>query len=839
MPHIACFVAHNLPGGTPTPSPWRFDPTSALIGAAVALLLAWLTFHFRDVLRVGWQTVTAPLAQALHRFQASAEDRYRERVAEWARSLAVLRHVAPLDTVFVEPELCPPRPLPQSISEIESSPAGTLTLPLRRTLGQHTQLVILGPPGAGRTALMAHVALTCAARARDGMEPLGLAQEHLPLYIQMPTVDWPEMNSEDEPADRQVSEGIEQIAGAAVATIGGGGGMMKPVRQYLEVGRAIVLADGWDALDPQQRQRATACLSTLTRDLPGNIWLVSTGVRGYAPWTEAGFVPLTLVPWKAAQVDAFVRQWIAAYTPDGESPPFPPHEMTTQLRRAIQEDASPLELALRAFVCLSDGHAPGRRAALFDRALDLLLWHDDEPWFPAACRAALGQVALSLQQEGRGAANRKDIETAIEAALPPVEERPARAAADVLHTLTGERGLLRPAGSTPYKGKRSGSNPYKGKRSGSNCYTFAHPLWQAYLAARQLIATNPAALIERLDDERWSEVLRFYAEIGDMGPLVAAWLSGPDDIFHTRLHTLSAWIGVAPQDATWRDGAMAVLARAFLQPGQPAQTRQALAKALAATGMQGTIYFFKQALKHPNAEVRVAAALGLIGTASDADMALLEAMLQDRSSTVREAAVRQLSRLETDAARRLLARVLLEGNDELRPAAAEALATWGEEGLGLLREAALAEDVVARRAAIFGLARLEARDLLEEVVREDEQWIVRSAAMGALDEMDEQEKIAGVAPLPQADQLPWLISWAAARGQAVGLGEAARPVLRRALSEGGVPIRLATAQALAQIGSPDDVEPLQSALSDPDPAVIGAAWEALDQINRRYDLLIT
>ncbi len=838
MAHVARHIAHNLPGTRmphglePTrfiARQWQFDPASAFIGAAVALLLAWLAFHFRDILRVGWEAVTAPLARVFHRFQASAEDRYRERVAKWARSLAVLKHVAPLDTVFVEPELCPPRPLPQSISEIETSPMGKLALPLSRTLGQHTQLLILGPPGAGRTALMAHLALTCAARAHDGVETLGLAQDHLPLCVHMPAIEWPETDGEGEQSDGQVSEEIERLVGGAVATIAGGGGMTKPVRQHLEAGQAIVLADGWDELNPQQRQRATACLSALARALPGNIWLVSTGVRGYAPWTEAGFVPLALAPWKAAQVDAFVRQWIAAYTPDGESPPFPPHEVMAQLRRAILEGASPLELALRAFVYLSDGHAPDRRVVLFDRTLDLLLRHDDEPWFPATCRAALGQVALSLQQEGRGSATRKEIEAAIEAALPPVEERPVRAAADVLHTITGERGLLRSTGTIL-------SN---GKRNGSSSYAFVHPLWQAYLAARQLIATNPAALIERLEDERWSETLRFYAEIGDMGPLVAAWLNGPDDIFHRRLHTLSSWIGMAPQDAAWRDGAMAVLARAFLQAGHAARIRQALAETLAATNMQGVVYFFKQALKHPDVEVRVAAALGLIRTAGDGDLALLEAMLQNSSSTVREAAVRRLAHLESDAAKRLLARLLLEGDDALRPAAAEALATWGEEGLSLLREATQAEDVVARRAAVFGLVQLEARDALEEVAREDEQWIVRSAATAALDEMDEQEKTAGVAPLPRADQLPWLISWAAARGQAVGLGEAARHVLRRALGEGDVPIRLAAAQALAQIGRLDDVELLQTALLDPDPEVVGAALEALDRISRRYDLLIT
>jgi len=107
---------HYWPGLAPAPPPWRFDIVSALIGAATALLLAGLAYRFRDALRLGWETVVSPLAQLYHRLQASAEDRYRELVATWARSLIVPAHVASLDALFVEPQLFSPSPLPQSIS---------------------------------------------------------------------------------------------------------------------------------------------------------------------------------------------------------------------------------------------------------------------------------------------------------------------------------------------------------------------------------------------------------------------------------------------------------------------------------------------------------------------------------------------------------------------------------------------------------------------------------------------------------------------------------------------------------------------------------------------------
>ena len=728
----------------------------------------------------------------------------------------------PLDAIFVEPKLLRPAPPPPSLSEVTPVPASLQVLPLRRMLGGHPQLAILGAPGTGRTTLLATIALACVHTASEGgrhaeagvaLEPV---QDRLPLYVSLPAMDW---NGTDG-GDKRESDGRERLLRAAVAAVGGSSGMVSALRQRLEGGQAVVLADGWDELGPQQRQRAAAWLVELVEAAPGNLWLAGAGTRGYADLTEVGFVPLTLAAWDSRQVETFARRWVEACLPAGDLPPVELRRLLAELQVAARGGAPPLELGLRAFVYISDGQSPARRAALFDRALDLLLWQEkeEEPWLLGVCRRVLGQVALRLQQEGRAAASREEIDGAIESALPPSEERAARAANHVFRALTGARGLLRPAGP--------------------DRYALAHPLWQAYLAVRQLADVDPANLVQRLDDPRWAEALRFYAELGDMGPLVAARLRSPGDLFDTHLHTLSAWIRVAPEDAAWRDGAMAALARAFLQHTGPGPVRQALAETLAATGVPGVTYLFKQAARHSNPDVRIAAAAGLTWAASESDLPALEPLLEDESGAVREAAVRGLAVLGTDAATRWLARIVLAGDDTLKPIAAQALARCGEEGMAFLRQVVTSEDVMVRRAAVFGLIRAEARDVLEKVAREDDQWIVRSRASAALEEWEAQEKAPGIAPPLEIEQLPWLISWAAAQGAGMGVGDAARRTLWRALGEGDAAIRLAAAQVLRQVGRPDDVESLRTALTDPDPTVAGAALEGLAKIGRRYDLRI-
>jgi hypothetical protein len=474
-----------------------------------------------------------------------------------------------------------------------------------------------------------------------------------------------------------------------------------------------------------------------------------------------------------------------------------------------------LELALLAYVFLSSGEAPTKRSALFDRTLDLYLGTEEKaPWLPGVCRTALEQIAMTLQQEGRTVASREEIDAAVEGALPVIEELPARAPNWVIRALTGERGVLRPIDT--------------------DRYTFHHPLWQAFLAAREQLTANPATLIEHLDDDHWTEMLRFYAESGDMKPVLIEWLRRPDDLFRSRLCTLGSWIGAAPADASWRDGAMAMMARSFLQPGLPARVREGLIQALTVTGMPGITYLFKQALRHADAGIRRVAVMGLTKIANDTDLPALEAALGDQDEAVREAAVRGLPHLGTDAATRLLAQVMLEADEMLSITAAEALAQCGAEAADFLREAMGLEDMLARRAAVYGLARLRARDALEKAAREDEQWIVRSAAVAAMEDLDAQDKIVGIPPPVEVHQLPWLISWAASKGEGLGLGEAARRMLLRALEEGDGPTRVVAAQTLAQVGRPDDVDPLLALLPDED--VADAALDALAQISDRLDL---
>jgi len=67
------------------------------------------------------------------------------------------------------------------------------------------------------------------------------------------------------------------------------------------------------------------------------------------------------------------------------------------------------------------------------------------------------------------------------------------------------------------------------------------------------------------------------------------------------------------------------------------------------------------------------------------------------------------------------------------------------EGYEILKEGTSLEDIITRRAAVFGLASIRsswANDLLERIVVEDSQWVVRNAAGQALESHQQKYALA-------------------------------------------------------------------------------------------------
>jgi HEAT repeat protein len=133
-----------------------------------------------------------------------------------------------------------------------------------------------------------------------------------------------------------------------------------------------------------------------------------------------------------------------------------------------------------------------------------------------------------------------------------------------------------------------------------------------------------------------------------------------------------------------------------------------------------------------------------------------------------------------------VADVLLNGDERLRQAAAESLVYLPKQGPDIIREAAQVNDLLTRRAAVFGLLQIRepwSKQMLEKIAVEDGQWVVRNAAAQALDVLQERDPRIP-RPLLLPHETPWLVSFAGKRNIGLSEYQTATNVLLMALKSG-------------------------------------------------------
>lgn len=142
-----------------------------------------------------------------------------------------------------------------------------------------------------------------------------------------------------------------------------------------------------------------------------------------------------------------------------------------------------------------------------------------------------------------------------------------------------------------------------------------------------------------------------------------------------------------------------------------------------------------------------------------------------------------------------VASALLHGDENQRRTAAEALSNNTGEGYALLREAAgLKDDLMVRRASVYGLGRLSeswASELLVKLQTDDDQWVVRNTASEILDERQHPNPRVPKR-LPPPTESPWIIAFAGQQGMGVTPDKPPTDLLLTALKSGTLDEKIAS-----------------------------------------------
>jgi HEAT repeat protein len=271
----------------------------------------------------------------------------------------------------------------------------------------HRALVLLGDPGAGKSTVARHLALTLAGSHQEPR--LAALAGYLPVLIEMRTyvshMDDPQcgtfLDYLDHRHDRNLS-GIKKD-------------LLLP---YLEGGgKALFLFDGLDEIfEPGRREEVASQIAALSADFPAVRVLVTSRIIGYTrgKLTDAGFTHFTIDDFGDAQIDQFLRGWCPLALPGR------PAAAASQLDRildairtssAIRELAgNPLLLTILAIVA-RDKPLPQERWRLYDHAADVLIRHWDfshqlRPDYgsltPLARKELLRQLAFRMQTRESG-----------------------------------------------------------------------------------------------------------------------------------------------------------------------------------------------------------------------------------------------------------------------------------------------------------------------------------------------------------------------------------------------------------------------------------------------------
>jgi HEAT repeat protein len=824
---------------------WRFDLVSFALGFVAALLLVWLLYRYREQVAQYQDQLKEQANQLRQRLTASMAARYSREVIEIAQAAHLWGALAPLDQIYVEPQL--QAPLARLEEETASYHAGAQArYPVDQIVGASDRLVVVGQPGSGRTTLLHHLLLRQATRLQAAGE-----SERVPIYVYLPALA---VENESPPAARLIE------AAAAPMSRLVAGGVARWLQRQVESGNALLLLDDWDQVPIAERSLVTEWIEALSTAYPGNRIVVATGEYGHAPLIGIGLAPVRPAIWSHRQLVELTRRWVQAFqteSPGNGDRPGPAPTISYRLT-----PPTPLEATFELMIQLHGQRPAQTPAGRMAQVMDLLL-PPPQPdarghiaWPLETGYRALGRLALTALEQGHLLVERDTIQATVTEALPPPQfalgeepedgfdkdelktsqaekERRTLQVVDCCRDLTADRGPIR--------------------AWGSGRYVFSHPLVAAYLAAHHLAtevsADGVATIVDHADAPTRRNVLRFYVGLAPAEPLIKRLLSTPDDLFLNRLWTAAALLGAtSPERKPWREALMARLAQLLMNPRVPALMRDRALEALVDSGEASVRILLKQAASHPDTFLRAGATLGLGVLGREQDMPLLEAALKDAEFDVRMAAIHALGRLalaRNERALELVVATLLEADDEVQRVAAELLAELGPEGEAVLRDSAQHEDLMLRRAAVYGLVAINepwAREALEHMQREDTEWLVRNAAAEALVSMgvgEEQEPPPLDLTLPQADAEPWLIAWAAEQGEGAGVGEAARVTLMRALREGDPETRFMAIETLERLADPRAIGALRQYLRDPYPEIRQATLVALAEISRRYDMTIS
>ncbi|MFN3742258.1 MAG: HEAT repeat domain-containing protein [Anaerolineales bacterium] len=818
----------------PPPSA-MFDPLSFGLGFLAGSLFWFLLGR----IRLQWQEMRH---QAEQRRQAQAERRalgievrYRQCVLLRAQGMHLAAPLFALDEIVLPPKVLAPPIEPWPGEEMPphdvvettipylpwwpelGTTFGAPTLEMRDLLQSEAPLALLAPTGYGKTVALAYLASLL---ARED-ERLGEKRNALPILLHVSDLALPleEGGSPLDPILAALRGQYPDLNASQLSAL---------IQSAVRRGTAVLLLDGYDELPPEGQQQVSQFLLALRRAAPSMLILTTLSPEQMDGLLGLGFTPLALRSWDRHQRLEFLRRWGEIWEREiakevwGEMP-LPEVDgllLNLWLENSL-ENLSPLELTLKVWGAYAgDMNGLTVQAALLAHIHRLL--PSDLPGGAAEMLAV--QEISNLQphfslREARTWLRDFEPPEAVEAendeGIKPSRKKPSlpKPSLGAIGKLI-ESGLIRTLAREKV--------------------AFIHPGLGYFLAARGLAAYGMEEILASQPEwsGKWGTLTYLLAE-SENTELSASLLKQDMPPLYRLIFLLGGALRLVPPKSSWRGKLLVRLGKIFQDETLPFSQRAEAMVALALSGDPGSAALFRHYLNSTVSETLCLAALGSglmrDEKATDALNALLSASSDER---VQAAACLALVAIGTQTALEHVARALLHGDENIRRIAAEALANDPFEGYAALQDGLTHEDVLLRRAVVYGLARVRepwAIESLQKTHMEDEHWMVRNAAAGVLEQM---AHVRSRLPrrLTPPSETPWLLEFAAKQGVGITPGSPAVELLLQVLRSGEEDQRFAALSYLKRHPDEGLYSALYPILYDPTSPLREAVYRTLWEI---------
>lgn len=751
-----------------------------------------------------------PLQSQLQMRGGTTEFHYRNDLLKQAQRQHLANQLFPLDDLIVQPKLIVPPPLYEPGVWSAAEDITTSTIPflidwpefsstyqahscsLAEALREGANIIVIGQPGSGKTITLADFASQVARKST----PANLFHDHIVLFLHICDL-FPLEKSLEKPLGKIV-EIVTQNASRQIQKR-----LPKWINYKVGEGKAILLLDGLDELPQKHFDQASAFVATLINENP-KIQVVTTASTEYTgSLNHLGFTPIPVASWTKIEKIKLIEKWEKAWTKSlYETNQY--FDIDTALINSWfildRFDENPLELTLKLWAAYA-GDVVGASSGNEIYAHLLRMSKRDQQSIQA-----MGQIALQMVSTEEPFLASKDVENW-------AREWNQKTKQMVFSSKTGDQGEKEDFAISGRAAKEFQNLVDAGivRECYENRIFFSHPSFTSYLAAYTTNALSSSVSVLSMPEwnnpSRWStrlQTFKYLPYTPDVDQIVNKYLQLDDEITYVNLLNISRWSKNIPNTSQWYGKVLRSLAAIVQKEDNSLSLRARAMLALASTGDSGIAPFIKGMLGSGKASFRQLAALGcgLLQDVSAIDT--LTHLLTDPVPTVHRAASLALINIGSRTAIDAVAYLLLNGTEQQRQAAAEAITNHPIESVGILQEGSAMDDLHVRRAVVFGLKRIAkpwAKDILQKMSIEEKEWVVRDAAVHAVEALS-QEYTVGIYPLKPPSETPWLLAFAGERGLGISPGKSANDLLLMALKEGSEEQKIAALSYLKCLCEP-------------------------------------